>query len=227
MKKYNVKGFAFIGRTFDEYRKMFSLTDDELKRHTFLDCPAGACSFVAEANKKGINATACDIEYGKSFDHFQEQCDQEVEKIKIGFSGSEDLFDWSFYGSLDHLLTYRKKAAMLFLEDYEQRIDTYVPGMLPTLRFLDNQFDIVLSGHFLFLYADRLDFNFHLTSILELIRIAYKEVRIYPLMALDGSSYPQMEKLLEAISEQGHYPKIKVINFEFIKGCNSMLSIKK
>ena len=114
-----------------------------------------------------------------------------------------------------------------FLEDYEQHIDTYVPGTLPELRFLDNQFDIVLSGHFLFLYADRLDFNFHLTSILELVRVAKKEVRIYPLMALDGSSYPQMEKLIKAISAQGHQPEIKVINFEFLKGGNSMLSIKK
>jgi len=79
----------------------------------------------------------------------------------------------------------------------------------------------------LFLYADRLDFSFHLTSILELIRVDKKEVRIYPLMALDGSSYPQMEKLLEAISAQGYQPEVKAINFEFLKGGNSMLSIKK
>jgi len=46
-------------------------------------------------------------------------------------------------------------------------------------------------------------------------------------MALDGSSYPQMEKLLEAISAQGYQPEVKAINFEFLKGGNSMLSIKK
>lgn len=227
VKKYNVKGFAFIGRTFDEYQKMFDLNEDELKNNTFLDCPSETCSFVSEAHQKGIPATACDIEYDKSFDHFQKQCDEEIEKIKLGFSGAEDLFDWSFYINLDRLLTYRKKAAMLFLEDYKKRADYYVQRKLPILGFSDNQFDIVLSGHFLFLYADRLDFNFHLASILELIRVAKKEVRIYPLIALDGSSYTQMEQLLDTISAQGYQSRIKNIDFKFLKGSSQMLSIRK
>lgn len=48
-KKYTVKGFAFIGRTFDEYKQMFELSATDLQSNSFLDCPGGSCSFTAEA----------------------------------------------------------------------------------------------------------------------------------------------------------------------------------
>jgi len=227
LKKYQVEGFAFIGRTFDEYIRMFSLTDSELESYSFLDCPGGACSFTAEAQKQGINATATDIEYGNSLSEFKLKCEQEVAKVKIAFSKAKDLCDWSFYGDLDHLLTYRKKAAKLFLEDYHENSHHYTSGKIPILNHPDNKFDIVLSGHFLFLYSDRLDFDFHLKAILELLRVARNEVRIYPLLGLDGSPYIHMNDLLKELSQRGYLAEIHKIEFEFLKGSNQLLSIRK
>ncbi|MSR88323.1 MAG: hypothetical protein EXS67_01540 [Candidatus Margulisbacteria bacterium] len=79
MKKNNVEGFAFIGRTFLEYCEMFNLTDDELSSYSFLDCPAGACSFTAEVHKRNIQATAVDCEYGLALSKFLEKCEIEIE----------------------------------------------------------------------------------------------------------------------------------------------------
>lgn len=225
--KYSVQGFAFIGRTFDEYCKMFHLTENELQNNTFLDCPGGACSFTAEAKKKGITAQASDCEYDKSVSHFEESCQLELDKVRVGFADAKSLFNWSFYGDLDQLLLYRQKSARLFVQDYYKNPKSYTNGTLPNLPFPDNTFDIVLSGHFLFLYADRLDYNFHLNALLELTRVAKKEVRVYPLIGLDGSAYADMNRLLNELSQTGAVPKLIQTDFEFLKGSNQCLLIQK
>ncbi|MHA0858497.1 hypothetical protein [Paenibacillus sp. CMAA1364] len=53
----------FIGRTFDEYVRMFDLSNEDIRNHEILDAPSGACSFTAIANSRGGNVTAADIAY--------------------------------------------------------------------------------------------------------------------------------------------------------------------
>ena len=61
--KLDLERIVFIGRTFEEYLNMFSLSIEELIGKKILDCPAGACSFTAVGNKSGLDVTACDIAY--------------------------------------------------------------------------------------------------------------------------------------------------------------------
>jgi hypothetical protein len=61
--KLDLERIVFIGRTFEEYLNMFSLSVKDLKGKKILDCPAGACSFTALGNKSGLDITACDIAY--------------------------------------------------------------------------------------------------------------------------------------------------------------------
>jgi hypothetical protein len=226
-KKYTVKGFAFIGRTFNEYKQMFELSATDLQSNSFLDCPGGSCSFTAEATKQNIEATALDIEYGKSPDIFKTICENETKKIKIGFSDAKSLFRWDYYKNLDNLISIRETAARLFLNDYVDNPTNYNQCTLPSIPLNDDSFDIVLSGHFLFLYADRLPFEFHLKTIEELLRVCKKEIRIYPLIGLDGKRYPELDALLEILKTKGFSPSIKKIDFEFLKGSNHLLIIKK
>src|SRR5690606_41036083 len=62
-KELDINRVVFIGRTFDEYMKMFNLSLESLKNKKVLDCPAGACSFTAIARQKGIDSTSADIVY--------------------------------------------------------------------------------------------------------------------------------------------------------------------
>ena len=55
---------AFYGRTLSEYLKMFDIDLSLWKDCKILDCPGGASSFVAEANKLGIHVTGCDPLFG-------------------------------------------------------------------------------------------------------------------------------------------------------------------
>lgn len=66
--KLDLSRVVFIGRTFYEYMLMFNLSEDELIGRKILDCPAGACSFTAIANKKGAVVTATDIAYYHPFE---------------------------------------------------------------------------------------------------------------------------------------------------------------
>ncbi|MDQ6667036.1 MAG: class I SAM-dependent methyltransferase [Thermoproteota archaeon] len=71
-----------------------------------------------------------------------------------------------------------KESIRRFTSNYSKGIleKRYVKAALHRLPFDDKSFDLVLSGHFLFTYADKFDFDFHLSSMLELFRVSSKEV---------------------------------------------------
>ena len=61
--KLDLHRIVFIGRTFAEYMAMFNLSTAELAGRSVLDCPAGACSFAAYANRLGADVTVADRAY--------------------------------------------------------------------------------------------------------------------------------------------------------------------
>jgi hypothetical protein len=149
-----------------------------------------------------------------------------IEKVKL----APNLYKWTFYKSIEELRKYRTKALMRFITDYSKGIleKRYVKAALPKLPFDDKSFDLVLSGHFLFTYANEFDLDFHLSSILELLRISSKEVRIYPLQqGMISQPYKQMTALLSSIGKLGIDYEITTVPFEFQKGSNKMLRLKR
>ena len=61
----NVGDYLISARSFDEYKAMFSLTENDLGGNV-LDCPGGASSFTAQARELGARATAVDPVYAMS-----------------------------------------------------------------------------------------------------------------------------------------------------------------
>lgn len=90
--------------------------------------------------------------------------------------------------------------------------------------FDDNEFNIGLSSHFLLLYHI-LGYDFHIASINEMLRLC-KEIRIFPIVALDGKKSELTNKVIEHFA--GDYVvEIISTDYEFQKGGTLMLSIKK
>jgi hypothetical protein len=227
MTKYQIKGFAFIGRTKDEYMKMFDLSLNLLEGKSILDFPGGACSFAAEGRELGLDTTCADIEYGRTARSLLETCENDVERAMSGFDNSTNLFNLKeMYGDLEGLKKNRISAYQAFLNDYLENPDRYKKTRLPKSQFKDNQFDLVLSGHFLFLYSDRVSYDFHLKALEELARIG-KEVRIYPLIGLNGKSYLHTSKLIQELTLKGINGELLKTNYEFLKGANMMLKLNK
>src|SRR5919197_5364439 len=181
-------------RSFAEYRKMFSLTDDEL-RGTILDCPGGAASFTAEVGAHGGRAIACDPQYVAPIATLAERARTDLRRGYRYHQGNPGEYVWTFFRDPEHYLALRSASIERFTEHNSAKPGHYVAASLPALPFPDRCFDLALCSHLLFSYADRLDHGFHLASIRELARVA-REVRIHPLVPFGFDSNPELPGLI-------------------------------
>ncbi len=223
----SIDRIVFFGRTYAEYLSMFGLDESVLRQGRVLDCPAGASSFAAEAHQLGFDVTACDILYNYSVNELIEKCKRDIQHVFEKFDEAEHLYVWKYYKSKDEVIALRRKALELFAEDFPAgfKEKRYVDAELPHLPFPDKRFSLVLSGNFLFLYGDRMDFEFHKACIKELIRVCSGEVRIFPLVGLDAKPYPYLKDILAFLDSNNIKAEIVKVPFEFQKGANQMMKI--
>jgi ubiquinone/menaquinone biosynthesis C-methylase UbiE len=113
-----------------------------------------------------------------------------------------------------------------FLADFAQGTQEYryVAAELPSLPFMDQTFELAVCSHFLFLYSEQFDLDFHLESIRELCRVA-EEVRIYPLLELGASKSRHLGPLITALTQEGLQPELVEVGYEFQKGAHQMLRV--
>ncbi|KRF13595.1 class I SAM-dependent methyltransferase [Paenibacillus sp. Soil787] len=225
--KLDLSRIVFIGRTFEEYMLMFNLSKEELKGRKVLDCPAGACSFTAIANQQGADVTATDIAYYHPFEQLAEKGFEDIEHAMLNMEKAQKNYKWDYFKSVEGLRNHRIQALIDCANDMTKSPNRYVPAVLPALPFEDKEFDLTLSAHFLFMYADRLDYDFHLQSIQELMRVTKEEIRIFPLIDLSCNRYEHLDKFVDFIQSQGYITEEIKVGYEFQKGANSMLRIKK
>jgi hypothetical protein len=79
-KQLDLKNIALIGRTFEEYYRMFDLGNLPKNEH-ILDVASGVSSFCAEANVKGYDVTASDRIYSSSPLEIEEKCRQDLDEV--------------------------------------------------------------------------------------------------------------------------------------------------
>jgi hypothetical protein len=219
----NVGEYLISSRSFGEYEAMFMLTDSD-RQGRLLDCPGGASSFTASASARGALATAADPVYTLSVPALQDLVKGESDRGSAHTAAGIDRYRWDFYGDIEGHREMRKTSAGIFARDFEDHRERYVAGSLPDLPFEDRQFDLVLSSHFLFTYADRLDQDFHFDALNELHRICRREVRVFPLLDQSGRSLSGMIRtLLARLVRQGIGARVSQVPYEFQRGGNEML----
>jgi len=220
-----IKGPIFIGRTWFEYLKMFDLSSEELAGGKILDCAAGASSFTAEMSKRGFDVTAVDILYNEDPDVLCDKCRYHM-KILVEGLGSVDHFVWSFFNDLEDLKNQRNQACREFIDDYRNQMGRkYITADLTRLPFEDNRFSMVLCSHLLFIYDHRLDYEFHLNSIKEMLRVTSRELRIYPLVKNKGIKSEFIEPIINDL--QDFEVNIVKVDYEFRNGGDEMITIRK
>jgi hypothetical protein len=227
-KKIDLDRIAFIGRTYYEYVHIFDLDEHTLKEATVLDCPSGASSFAAEGGSRGHNIRACDLLYALPHARLMDKACADTAYALEQAHKVEDLYDWGFYRSAKAHSEERLRALMKFSGDFRAGAGKgrYIAAELPRLPFRDRSFSLVLCSHFLFLYGDRLSFEFHLACIQEFLRVG-EEVRIYPVLGLDAMRYPRLDELTKLLAAKGVTARIKRVPFQFMKGGDSMLRITR
>jgi SAM-dependent methyltransferase len=213
------------GRSFDEYVRMFSLTPADLKRK-IMGCGDGPASFNAELTERGGNITSVDPVYNFSADKIRQRIRETYDDVIGQTRKNQDKFIWQEIGSVEELGRIRMSAMEKFLEDFPAgRIQKrYIPGALPSLPFVDKEFDLALCSHFLFLYTDNLSLEFHLRSIKELCRVS-NEIRIFPLLDVNVNRSLYVDHVIDFLrTGKRNVTEVKV-PYEFQKGGNTMLKI--
>jgi hypothetical protein len=204
---------------------MFALSDADL-RLRILGCADGPASFNAEATRRGSAVISVDPLYRWDTRTIRDRIAMTYEQILDQTQRNTHQFVWDAIRSVEELGRMRMEAMQEFLGDYDlgKREGRYVEATLPTLVFPDKFFDLAVCSHFLFLYTEHLPEAFHRSAILELWRLA-SEVRIFPLLALDGRPSPYVAGIVDDLRDS-YEVSVETVPYEFQRGGNQMMRVR-
>jgi hypothetical protein len=217
---------VLLGRTFEEYRRYFLLEPDKLAGKTVLDVASGVSSFCAEANVLGIKVTSFDPIYSLTPQKIIERSEPDLESVYRAI-GRVPTYRWTYYKNPQYMRELRKRASAIFLSDYKTHPERYVAGELPRLSFADGEFDLTLVSYFLFAYQDRLSYEFHRDSILEMMRVTRGEARIYPTVTFEAEPSHYLSLLKSDPTLRDFEFTVIKTDFEFLLNSNSFLRVTR
>jgi len=215
------------GRNLKEYKEMglFSDADRELK---ILGCGDGPASVNRELTQMGVDITSIDPIYQFTKEQIQTRVEKTSNVVAEQLRKNSDDFVWKNIKDVEELVKLRLSAMKSFLEDYTEgkKERRYQHQELPSLTFKDEEFDLAWSSHFLFLYSEHFNEEFHLNAIKEMLRVA-KEVRIFPLLDLSNTRSAHLDSVFIYLQKNGYTYEIVKSEYEFQKGAFEILKIEK
>lgn len=223
---FELKSVVPWGRSLEEYRMFFQLTDEDLQKN-ILSIGDGPASFNSEMYQKGNRVLSLDPIYSFTKAQLQERIEETRTEVMIQVRKNAGNFVWTTIKNPDELEHIRIEAMQKFITDFDagKSENRYVAHAMPApIAHADNSFDLGLSSHFLILYS-KLGLEFHIQSITEMLRLC-KEVRIFPLLNLNAEKSEVLDGIIEHFTKY-YTLEIKEVIYEFQKNGNQLLSIKK
>lgn len=213
------------GRTLDEYEAMFNLSPQD-KAGRILGCADGPASFNAEMTEQGCRVVSADPLYAFAPDAIERRGHETFHLVLDQVSRNWQDFVWARIPSPEALGQLRMEAQARFLKDYPRGkvAGRYINASLPELPFPDGSFDLALCSHFLFLYSQQFDLEFHVQAMQELLRVAH-EVRVFPLLQLGGAPSAHVQGVVAACRLAGMQTELVVVDYEFMRNGNRMLRV--
>jgi SAM-dependent methyltransferase len=212
-------------RTFQEYTAMFALDAADRSR-SILGCGDGPASFNAEALRQNVKVVSADPLYEFSVGQLRERIAATAPMVAAQLRSNAGDVVWSHFKSVDELVAARMGAMQMFLDDFVEGSEQgrYVPADLPNLPFFDGTFDLAVCSHLLFVCGEQRDADFHIKALQELCRVA-QEVRIFPLIEVNGMPSRHLPEVTEALGAGGCIVTIEPVTYELQKGANQMMRI--
>jgi hypothetical protein len=214
------------GRTLEEYKKMFSL--ENISPSTkLLSIADGPSTFNLELRRLEINITSVDPIYNLSIDELKETFKKSYTHNKQYFYEYPKRFNLRNTEEIEEILAKRQNTFNEFIIDYENNRSNYKFGELPILEFSQDVFDICLCSNFLFLFDHLFELEFHLNSVIEMLRVS-NEVRIFPLYNnTDGRESMHLKSVIQYLQDNNYSYSIETNDYHIWKGGNRFLKIIK
>jgi len=211
------------GRSFEEYQSIFALSEDDLQKR-LLGCGDGPACFNAELTQRGGDVVSVDPVYQFSSEQISSRIEEVYPQVMSQMQQNVDSYIWESIKDVSELGKVRMAAMQQFLSDYDSGLEAgrYTCASLPTLPFEDQQFELALCSHFLFLYSEHFDLELHIQGMKELCRVA-AEVRVYPLLSLEGKQSKHLPAVVEALESDVIRTSFQAVNYQFQRGATEML----
>lgn len=214
------------GRSLEEYRLMFQLSDDDMSKK-FAGFGDGPACFNYEMTERGGDVVSFDLIYQFS----KEEIEKRIEEVRVivmqQMKENAENYVWKNIKNLSELENIRMSAMKKFLSDYEKgkTEGRYVCHEFPNkLLYESDYFDIGLSSHFLLMYTT-LGYDFHIASMAEMLRVC-KEIRIFPIVDLDAKETNLTKNVINYFKKDYKVETVET-EYEFQKGDNKLLIIRK
>lgn len=223
---FELKNVVPWGRNFEEYTNFFMLTDSDLKS-SIISFGDGPASFNFEMTKLNRKVISIDPIYQFEREELRQRINETKETILEQTRTNKDNFVWTNIKNIHELEQIRMSAMIKFIDDFElgKTQERYICHELPNpTKYLDLSFDLGLSSHFLILYS-QLGLDFHIKSISEMMRVC-KEIRIFPILNLNAVKSEVLDGIIDYFKPDFRID-IKSVDYEFQKGGNQMLIIRR
>jgi hypothetical protein len=188
------------GRNYNEYVAMFSLSETDLAGK-ILGCGDGPASFNAELTRRDGIMISADPIYAFSKEEIRQRIDETFAIVLDQTKKNMHEFVWKNFASVEDLAETRMNAMKDFLADYPRG---------------------KTEGR----YRCELDYEFHVQAIREMCRVA-REVRIFPVLQLGATPSPHLPRIIEQFQKEKYAIDVLTVNYEFQRGGNQMLRIRK
>ncbi len=213
-------------RPFDEYRAMFDLSDADILDGPILDCPGGAGGFAAGVRAMGGDVTSVDPVYAMGRDALVARARDDTERGNRYVRDCPDLYVWGFFDDADDHRARRLRGLDAFAAQYSGPDARHVAGAFPRLPFSDRSFRLVLSAHLLFTYPDHLGPDDHRRALVEMLRLARDEIRVFPLIDTTLQRYDGLDDIRRDLAAAGAQSEIRRVDYEFQRGAHEMLVVQ-
>lgn len=214
------------GRSLADYMGMFDLHPGELQRRV-LGCADGPASFNAEVTARGGTVLSADPLFAASASAIAGRIEETFETVLAGLRANRGAYVWPAGLTPESLAARRLRTMQTFLSDYEagRAEGRYLAAGLPHLPIRDATFDLALCSHYLFTYDHAIPLDQHCAAILEMRRVA-AEVRVFPLLALDGTPSALTDPVADALRGRGLTVTLARVPYEFQKGGDTMMVVR-
>ena len=214
------------GRSFDEYQRMFDLSQADLAGPV-LGCGDGPAAFNATLTGMGGQVISCDPLYRFDPHAIAQRIEQTAPTVIEQTRQHAADFVWRDIPDVDALAALRLGAMSAFLDDFRapDRSNRYVAAALPHLPFGEGAFRLAVCSHLLFLYSEHFDTAFHADALREMARVA-DEARVFPLVDLYTQPSCHLEPVIQTLESQGYDVRVETVSYEFQRGGNQMLRVR-